>query len=73
MKLVNSRGRVLLEVYDARTIGADVFYSWHGPGLGGYGPLVQLHRAIETVKADAPSTRVIGLLPQTDKAPGGAR
>jgi len=65
MKLVNSRGRVLLEVHDARFVAAGiVFYSWRGPGLGGYGPLESLQRIVEVVKLDAPSAKVIGLLPE---------
>jgi hypothetical protein len=64
MKVINSRGRVLLEVRDARTLpDGRVFYSWRGDGCGGYGPREHLERTIATIKADAPSARVIGTLP----------
>lgn len=77
MQVINSRGRVLLEVYAGDFDGfmedgtgvKDEMYSYRGPGMGGYGPLTQVHRAIQTIKADHPSAKVVGLLPQlTDRS-----
>lgn len=67
MKVINSRGRVLLEVTNAtaHSVPLDrVLYSYRGEGCGGYVDLCGLHHAIETIKADAPSARVIGELPE---------
>lgn len=65
MKVVNSRGRVLLEVTKAETIPAtgETFYSYSGDSCGGYGPRSQLDQMIATIKSDAPSAKVIGTLP----------
>ncbi len=80
MTIVNSRGRVLLEVYAAEAVNptqglygrtvAEVFYSYRGPGIGGYGPLMQLDRTIKTIIADSPSAKRIGLLPQVSNYNG---
>lgn len=80
MKLVNSKGRLLLEVYSAEVVNpttglygrtvAEVFYSYRGPGIGGYGPLMQLDRTIRTVIADYPSAKRVGLLPQVNNYNG---
>lgn len=74
MKVVNRRGRVLLEVTRADVVNrhldlngrtvADLVYTYKGPGIGGYGPLLQLHRTIHTIQADCPSAKVVGLLPE---------
>lgn len=70
MKLINSRGRIILEVTDATAQGVDarglygVMYSYTGPGIGGYTDIVGLQRKIECCKLDEPSGRVVGLLPQ---------
>ena len=80
MQIVNNRGRVLLEVYAAEVVQpssglygrthAEIFYSYRGPGLGGFGPLMQLDRTIRTVIADHPSAKRIGLLPQVNNYQG---
>ena len=74
MKIVNSRGRVLLEVTRAvaidiagKTWPGDIFYCYSGDGLGGYGPLAQLHRTIQAIKTDNPSARIVGVLPQVSQ------
>ena len=70
MKLINSRGRVILEVTDATAAGVDsrgfygVLYSYTGPGIGGCVDIVGLQRKIECCKLDEPSGRVVGTLPQ---------
>ena len=69
MKLINSRGRTILEVTGATAQGVDerglygVMYSYTGPGIGGYVDIVGLHRKIEVCKSDEPSGKLIGLLP----------
>ena len=69
MKLVNSRGRIILEVYAATAAGIDdrgfygVLYSYRGPGIGGRVDIVGLQRKIECCKLDEPSGRIVGLLP----------
>lgn len=66
-KLVNSRGRTLLEVTSASMVeyqGAPcVFYSYKGDGCGGYGPIDSLNAMVRTIQADAPSARIVGQLP----------
>jgi hypothetical protein len=70
MKLVNSRGRVILEVTGATAAGIDsrglygVLYSYTGPGIGGLQDLAGLQRKIEVCKMDEPSGRIVGTLPQ---------
>jgi hypothetical protein len=70
MKLVNSRGRVLLEVTAAHATGIDergfigVTYSYDGDGRGGNVTLVQLGRTIEAIIADNPSAKLVGYLPK---------
>ena len=68
MKIINSKGRTLLEVTGAYPIIdnkgiADVFYSYSGE-ISGYGPAAQIQRAFETIKADSPSAHVVGTLPE---------
>lgn len=67
LRVINSRGRVLLEVYDVRTVnyrGGNVpFYSCRGDGCGGYGPAESVASMVATMLADAPSGRVVGELP----------
>lgn len=80
MKLINSRGRLLLEVYAAEVVNptqgldgrivAEVFYSYRGPGIGGYGPLMQLDNTIRSIIADNPSAKRVGLLPQVSNYNG---
>lgn len=70
MKLINSRGRIILEVTGATAQGVDanglygVLYSYTGPGIGGCVDIVGLHRKIEICKLDEPSGRIIGELPE---------
>ncbi len=70
MKLVNSRGRVILEVTKAelnpnpRPGGAAILYTYTGGGMGGYTDLPNLLRKIEYVKLDHPSAREVGELPK---------
>ena len=72
MKLINSRGRVLLEVTGAHAQGMDarglygVTYIYIGDGCGGNVPLEQLHKTIEFIKMDAPSSKLVGLLPEPE-------
>ncbi len=73
MKLVNSKGKVLLEVVSATaTIGKNTYgepcfdnvtYLYKGDGIGGNACLVNLHNTIQTIKLDCPSAKVIGFLP----------
>lgn len=69
MKLINSRGRTLLEVTSATAFFDNtgtldrVLYTYTGDGCGGYVDIVGLHRTIEAIKLDAPSAKLIGLLP----------
>ena len=77
MKLVNSRGRVLLEVYGATAIDIDskgfldpVMYQYRGEQCGGNVRIEGLHATIEAIKADNPSAKLIGLLPEP-KIQGG--
>jgi hypothetical protein len=72
MKVINSKGRVLLEVTGAVSSGfakdgsgfENVTYSYRGPGMGGNVDIVGLHRTIECVKLDNPSAKIEGLLPE---------
>jgi hypothetical protein len=71
MKLINSKGRTLLEVTDARVVDYQgkptVFYSYRGE-ISGYGPLASLHGVIGAILADNPSGRSIGFLPRPQEA-----
>lgn len=76
MKLINSKGRVLLEVYAATAYGLDangalcgVMYQYRGPGIGGNVSIVNLNNTIETIKLDAPSARLSGFLPEPVQTP----
>ena len=77
MKLVNSRGRVLLEVVSAHAAGIDehgfiaTTYQYRGDGCGGNVDLVGLHRTINCIRLDCPSAKLVGLLPNptVDKVP----
>jgi hypothetical protein len=74
MKLVNSRGRVLLHVTSADAdlvpapngglMFANTLYTYKGEGMGGYTDLVNLHRTIACVTSDNPSAKLEGLLPE---------
>ena len=70
MKLINSKGRVLLEVYAAHAKGLDacgfygVTYQYRGPGCGGNVDLAGLHDTIKHVQMDAPSAKLSGFLPE---------
>lgn len=69
MKLVNSRGRVLLEVTGATAKGidaggfVDTTYQYTGDGCGGNATLVGLHNTIKAICMDAPSAKLVGMLP----------
>lgn len=67
MKLVNSRGRILLEVTGARWLGtpfaSPLFYDYQGPGRCGCGPIESIQAEIAAVKVDSPSARLEGPLP----------
>lgn len=70
MKIVNSRGRVLLTVTACRRYvhrdgsEARTVYDYSGPGMGGCNvDLTSLHRTIAALKLDCPSARAVGLLP----------
>lgn len=69
IKVTNSKGRVLLEVLRAHDVRGDVpeaqvFYSYRGPGIGGYGPRSQVERTIAAIKIDSPSAKVEGAWPE---------
>ena len=70
MRLINSRGRVILEVTSASAEGIDergfygVLYSYTSPGIGGRVDLVGLQRKIECYKSDEPSGHLVGKLPE---------
>jgi hypothetical protein len=70
MKLINSRGRTILEVYDATAQGVagsglfGILYSYRGPGIGGNVDIIGLQRKIECCRMDEPSGRIVGELPQ---------
>lgn len=70
MRVVNSRGRVLLEVTGCMATGIDAhgiigaMYQYTGPGMGGNVDLAGLHETIGYIKADHPSVKVEGFLPQ---------
>lgn len=70
LQVINSRGRLLLEVYRADVVPADAYmnagaihYSYRGDGCGGCGPREAIERTIAIVKSDAPSAKVIGEWP----------
>lgn len=71
MKLVNSKGRVLLEVCGATADGLDangalfgVMYQYRGHGISGNVSIVSLNATIEAIKLDNPSAKLSGLLPE---------
>lgn len=67
MKLINARGRVLLEVTSAAwtdEVGSAVMYSYRGDGVGGCNFIEGVHRLIECIKSDAPSAKLVGTLPE---------
>ena len=70
MKVINRRGRVLLEVTGATAEGVDskglfgVLYHYQGVGCGGSVPLEHLHKRIEFTIANHPSGKVVGVLPE---------
>lgn len=65
MKVVNSRGRVLLEVTGIfETQNGETMYRYAGDGMGGIVPLEGLKRTIECVRLDAPSAKIVGELPE---------
>ena len=69
MRLINSRGRVLLEVTSCvryvRPDGSELntLYSYTGDGCGGNTTLAGLHQTIKAIQCDAPSAKLTGLLP----------
>jgi hypothetical protein len=64
MKVINSRGRVLLEVTGAsHSEKYGVLYTYRGDGCGGNVTEAGLKLTIATIKLDAPSAKVIGALP----------
>lgn len=68
-QVVNSRGRVLLQVTGADCAGVDehgcidILYTYKGDGIGGYTDIVNLGRTVQTIIMDSPSAHVIGSLP----------
>ena len=70
MKVINSRGRILLEVtrHYRQHVNTDSLFDYVEPGHGGgYGvTLVQLIHNIDSLKMDYPSARVEGLFPACD-------
>ena len=70
MKLINSRGRTLLEVYSASAKGIDdrglydTVYNYQGPGIGGTVDIVGLHATIKHIRMDSPSAKLVGGLPE---------
>ena len=63
MKMINSKGRVLMQVTRADSVAGRTLYTYTGDGIGGYTDWDGLQRTIATVKADAPSARVVGTVP----------
>jgi hypothetical protein len=66
MKVINSRGRVLLEVTKAVDCNHAILYAYRGDGRGGYVDAVQLAHTINYIKMDHPSAKVIGELPKPE-------
>ena len=65
MKVLNSRGRVLLEVTGAYVGPHGVTtYMYRGDGCGGCVTRDQLEQTIHFIKLDQPSAKVSGQLPE---------
>ena len=69
MKLINSRGRVLLEVEKARVVNDSVIYIYSGPGCGGCVDKQGLDETIRYIKLDNPSAKTVGFLPVPSGTP----
>ena len=64
MKLINSRGRVLLEVTSATASDEyGIIYRYKGDNCGGYTTEYELMKTIKCIQSDAPSARLVGVLP----------
>ena len=68
MKVINSRGRVLLEVLKAVDCPHAILYRYAGDGCGGYVDAVQLAQTIHYIQMDNPSAKVIGTWPKPEVA-----
>ena len=69
MKIINSRGRVLLEVHSAIVIVRDsglfdIVYQYRGPGIGGTAGRMVLHEKMESIKEKNASAKTVGFLPK---------
>lgn len=70
MKVIDSKGCVLLDVYGATAKGLDewglydVMYDYTRDGVHGRQTLLGLDRLIAVIKLEAPDVDTVGLLPQ---------
>ena len=63
MKLINSRGRVLLDVYAAEMVGDTILYLYADRTCGGCTDAIGIARNIRAVHRDNPGAREVGALP----------
>ena len=71
MRLVNSRGRVLLQVVGASRQGINgrTIYVYRGDGCGGHVNLETLHQTAAAITTDSPSAHWVGYLPEPEILP----
>ena len=69
MKLINSRGRILLEVESCRIVNGNPIYIYSGPGCGGCVDRKGLDATVAHIQMDAPSAKRVGALPEPTGAP----